>query len=215
MSIKVITVLRSGPEWLPNYVYNFKKGLEKNLTKPFEFICLSDIELTGITTIPLLDIGIGYWSKLQMFRRELGLTEHCLYFDLDTIVKGNIDELIDIINGESFVMLQDPWKPEQSGSGVMWWSGDYSNLWDEYLTKSHEEWHKLYNEHPRFGDQGYIIDRVEHTRFQDLLDEPNWFGKFSKKESKPETKVVIFGGRKRKPWLNLEHPDVIKYWSLN
>ena len=209
--LTIITVLRSGPEWLPDYVIKFKKGLDKNLTVPFEFICLSDIEIAGITTIPLLDSGTSYWCKLQMFRPELGLNTKCLYFDLDTIVKSNIDDIVSIVMSENFVMLQDPWKPTQSGSGMMWWNGDYSFLWNEYLTKTQEEWHKLYNEHPRFGEQGYIIDRIAHVRFQDIMT-TEWFGKFGKSECGKNTKIIIFAGKRRKPWLNLNHPDVINYW---
>lgn len=210
--LTILTVLRSGPEWIPQYVINFKKGLDRHLTIPYRFVCLSDIEITGIDTIPLIGLDTGYWCKMQMFRPELSFNSNCLYFDLDTIVKGDIDEIVNQITTEKFVMLQDPWKPTQSGSGIMWWNGDYSFLWEEYTTKPQSAWHKLYNEHPRFGDQGFIIDRVEHTRFQDIVKNPNWFGKFGKAESVKDTKIIIFAGRKRKPWLNLNHPDVINHW---
>lgn len=210
--LTVITVLRSGPDWKPEFVYNFKKGLDKNLTQPFNFVCLSDIDL-DVDTIPLLDVGQGFWSKLQLFRPELKFTGPCLYFDLDTIIKGNIDELIDTFEKYNFLMLQDPWKPEQSGSGIMWWNGDYSFLWNEFITKSEKSWRKQYCEHPRFGDQGFIIDRVPHSQIQKVIKDPNWVSKFSSKVSLASTKVIIFAGPRRKPWLNLDHPDVIKYWS--
>jgi hypothetical protein len=210
--LTVITVLRSGPEWKPEFVYNFKKGLDKNLTRPFNFVCLSDIDL-NVDTVPLLDVGQGFWSKLQLFRPELNFTGPCLYFDLDTIIKGNIDELVNTFENYNFLMLQDPWKPEQSGSGMMWWKGDYSKLWNEFITKPEKQWHKQYNEHPRFGDQGFIIDRVPHQQIQQVIANPSWVSKFSSKTSSESTKVIIFAGPRRKPWLNLDHPDVIKYWS--
>jgi len=209
--LKIITVLRSGPEWLPEYVYNFKKGLDKNLTIPFEFICLSDINL-NVTTMPLLPLGPSYWSKLQMFRKDLGLYGPCLYFDLDTIITGNIDSIVNKCYEHKFLMLRDPWKPEQSASGMLWWNGDYSCLWDQYCSQSEEYWMALYKEHPKFGDQGFILDRVEHKLFQEIIDEPKSITRVTKRETSTNTKIVVFAGPHRKPWLSQTHPDVIKHW---
>lgn len=211
-NITVITVLRSGPKWLPEYVYNFKKGLDKNLSLPFKFICLSDITLE-VETKPLLPIGDGFWSKIQMFRPDLNLTGPCLYFDLDTIIAGNIDDIIKKFYNYNFLMLRDPWKPPQSSSGMLWWQGDYSYLWNEYLNNTSEFWNKKYNSHPRFGDQGFIIDQVpSHFQMQSVIDEPNSISRVTKKESSKDVKIICFAGPHRKPWLSLTHPDVVKHW---
>jgi len=209
--LKIITVLKSGPEWLPEYVYKFKKNLDKHITIPYEFICLSDIQLT-VTTLPLINHGEGFWNKIQLFRPEFGLTRECLYFDLDTIFLGNIDQIINNFKKYNFLMLQDPWKPEQSGSGMMWWNGDYSNLWKEYIIEDPTHWKNKYNRHPRFGDQGFIIDRINHNQIQKIIDNTDWIVKFRKKPAPEYAKILIFAGPNRKPWLNLKHPDVINYW---
>ena len=111
-----------------------------------------------------------------------------------------------------FLMLQDPYKPEQSGSGMMWWNGDYSHLWHEYLTEDPIYWAKKYNEHPRYGDQGFIIDRVEHKQIQEVIENKRDLCKFTKHPSPKDAKIIIFAGKNRKPWLNLNHPDIIDYW---
>lgn len=209
--IKVITVLKSGPDWKSEYVYNFKKGLDKNMSIPFEFICLSDIDL-DIPTLPLDLVGAGYWTKLQMFRPEFNLTGECLYFDLDTIICKNIDSIVESFYDYNFLMLQDPYKPEQSGSGMMWWKGDYSHLWHSYLTELPEVWAKKYNQHPRYGDQGFIIDHVDHKQIQEVVPDSKDFCKFTKNKSPDHAKIIIFAGPRRKPWLNLDHPDVIDHW---
>lgn len=209
--LKIITVLKSGPEWLPEYVYKFKKNLDKHITIPYEFVCLSDIELE-IPTLPLVDSGPGYWSKIQLFRPEFNLNCECLYFDLDTIFSGNINQIVESFKKHNFLMLQDPWKPDQSGSGIMWWNSDYSELWNEYIKCDAEYWCKHYNKHPRYGDQGYIIDRVDHKQLQHVIDDPTWIAKFGKKQSLPSAKIIVFAGPRRKPWINLEHPDVVTHW---
>ena len=211
--IKVITVLRSNNDWIPEYVYNFKKGLDKNLTIPYEFICLTNIEIPNIQCLTLSDIGQGFWSKINLFRKDLDLSGPCLYFDLDTIIKGNIDSLVNSFFKYNFLMLRDPWKPPQSASGILWWQGDYSFLWDEFLRRPEKEWQLMYKNHPRFGDQGFIIDRVpEHRQIQEVIENPLWISRVTKKESEPDTKIVVFAGPNRKPWLNLTHPDVINHW---
>jgi hypothetical protein len=87
--LKIVTALRSGPGWIPEYVYNFKKGVDRHVTVPYEFVCISDINL-NIPTLQMNSIGQGFWCKLQLFRPELKLTGPCLFFDLDTIIVNNI-----------------------------------------------------------------------------------------------------------------------------
>jgi len=209
--LKIITVLKSGPEWLPEYVYKFKKNLDKHITIPYEFVCLSDVQL-DVTTLPLINHGEGFWNKIQIFRPEFNLTKECLYFDLDTIFSGNIDQIVNNFKNYNFVMLQDPWKLNQSGSGIMWWNGDYSKLWTEYITKDSGYWSKLYNKHPKYGDQGYIIDRIDHHQLQNIVDDSRWIARFGKKSANSISKIIVCAGPNRKPWNNLNHPDVIKHW---
>jgi hypothetical protein len=210
--LTIVTVLKSGPNWKPEYVYNFKKGLDRFLSIPFDFICISDLNL-NVNTLPLSDLGSGFWSKMHLFRPDFNLTGPCLYFDLDTIIKGSIDQIVQSCYPYNFLMLQDPWKPKQSGSGMMWWNGDYSFLWTEFISKDEMHWKSIYKEHPRYGDQGFIIDRVEHKQIQEVIKNKTDVCRFSKNESPADSKIIIFAGPNRKPWLNLNHPDVVKYWG--
>lgn len=210
--LKIVTVLRSGPSWPAEYVYNFKKGVDKNITIPYEFICLSDIPLS-VKTLPLNNIGKGFWTKLQMFRPELQLTGPCLYFDLDTVIVDNLDEMISAFIKYDFLMLEDPWIPGSSSSAMMWWQGDYSRLWSEYLTKHEDEWGWEYRSKKRYGDQAYIMERVNHSLIQKVIPDPNSIIRYSPKASKEGVKIWQFGSAKLKPWLFLDDPMISKNWA--
>jgi hypothetical protein len=120
--IKIITLLKSGPGWLPEYVYRLHRAVDRHLNVPHEFICLTDIEL-GVRTLPLIpmpeidDTDIPkFWYKVQLFRPELELTSGCIFLDLDTIIKGNIDHYIDTFRDHDFLMAASPYR----GNNFKW-----------------------------------------------------------------------------------------------
>ena len=97
--LNIITALKTcgfKQDWLkvnykPEYEIRLKKQIEENITIPFRFICLSDVEIEGIETIPLKDGLKGWWSKLEMFREF----NDFLYFDCP--YKSNISHSISIL----------------------------------------------------------------------------------------------------------------------
>lgn len=214
MKITILTVLKTGPEWLTDYVVKLKKAIDQNITVDYEFICLCDQEIPGVKTIPLLPCDAwGVWSKPQLFRRELGFTENCLYIDLDTIIVGSLDQFVKDCLPHKFLMSHCPWKGPISCSALMWWNGDYSFLWDQFLERPVAEWHTMYQSAEKYVDQGFISDRTEHELFQDVLPNPDYVGRVTKKAGKGTHSFLFCSGR-RKPWNNLDHPDVKKYWDL-
>jgi len=66
--------------------------------RPMRFICLTNAPKEGADyeQIPLSrpDDLPGWWAKCEAFRSDLELEGRCLYFDLDNIVCGGLDELI-------------------------------------------------------------------------------------------------------------------------
>lgn len=223
MRIQIITVLKENHNWLPKYVTNLKKALDNNLTIPFDFFCISNSTLNDeIIQLPLLPLHgehvsdriPGFWYKPQMFRKELNFTENCLYIDIDTIIKGNIDHLIYQFSKYKFLMGKCPWR-SVSSSFLMWWNGDFSYLWEEFQTKPVVEWNQKYSKADlsKYGDQGFVSERVNHFLIQDIIDRPIDLDRIRKTENILDSKILICSG-KRKPWMMLHHPDVINYWNL-
>lgn len=216
MKINVITVLKSGPGWIPEYVVKLKKAVDNFLTIDHDFYCISDIEIPGIKILPMIPIdGWGVWAKPQLFRRDLNLNKNCFYIDLDTIICGPLDSIIEEIKENNFLMSSDPWKGDISCSALMWWNGDYSFIWDQFIEQPIKIWHDQYQSVEKYVDQGFISDRVEHGLIQHKLSFPDRITRITKRGlSHNHDHSILFCSGKRKPWNNLEHPDVKKYWDL-
>lgn len=112
-----------GDKYHPSYVYALKEAVEKNLSHTHKFRCITDKYLPGITTISPIKNWAGWWQKLQLFAMADGPS---LYFDLDVLITGSIDYLVEYTAHE----FAAPANWARSGHGgiqssVMAWSGEW------------------------------------------------------------------------------------------
>lgn len=178
--ILVACVLRSGGPYTWEYVARLKDGVDQNLSG-HEFVCLSDLDPPkGINWIRLTHGYDGWWSKIELFC----LVGKVLYFDLDTVITGDLSEIANYPH--RFTMLSDFYTGKPA-SGVMAWDGDYSRLLAEYDPSL---------SYPGHGDQGYIGSMVEADRFQDLFPGQITSRKVTKTRN-PDERVVCFHGSPR------------------
>lgn len=155
----IALVFKTGGDYTPEYVDRLAASLA-----PFGSVtCLTDY--TGplqCDTWPLLHDWPGWWSKLELFERfRVGRT---VYFDLDTVVPGDISPLFDLDG--PFYMLSDFYRPERPASGVMVWNGDHAYLTDGFNTEEIEK----YRTPLLWHDQGWIAShlRCVPERLQDV-----------------------------------------------
>ncbi|TNE75546.1 MAG: hypothetical protein EP334_10030 [Gammaproteobacteria bacterium] len=146
-----------GDKYPPDYVYRLQAMLERHLTVPFSFVCVTDQDLEGVHCVAPIVPWHGWWQKLSLFEIAHGPS---LYFDLDTVIVGNIDYLA----RQSGHVLAAPANWGQSGHGgiqssVLAWNGtlkepfrkfnyeqDSKRLWgdQEYLSELYgDNFHKL------------------------------------------------------------------------
>ena len=193
--LTVVCVLKTGGEYSAHYVKKLMDGIKNNLTIEYRFICLSDIELDFCETLPLLNDYPGWWSKLELFRFK----DKTLYFDLDTVINGSLDEIASF--DHHFTMLQDfqPYgrdlMPGVYGSGVMAWQGDFSYLLDEFTTAEILN----YNTTGKWGDQGWIRDKLNQVpdTFQTLFPAMFASHKWHPKQTRLNASVVCYHGKPR------------------
>ena len=101
------------------YVDRLRKGIESNCTLPYTFFVIENC------------INEGWWAKLEIFK-YFPVGDRILYFDLDTLVTGNIDDLA-AYNGE-FMALSDWYHPEVLNSSIMLFeSGTANNIYDKWV----------------------------------------------------------------------------------
>lgn len=184
----------------PKHVQWLKRMVARHYPRPHRFVCLSDAQIKGVEVIPLRDGLPGWWSKLELFR-ELG---DCFYLDLDTVVVGDISELVDHPHRFTALRNLSDNRPNTSrmGSAVMAWSGDYSGIYRRFM-QDRELIVATYTTSDMWGDQGFIrrVLNGEFDRWQDLFPGRIVSQKMDMKDNAlPDgAKIVCFHG-KPKPW---------------
>jgi hypothetical protein len=216
--INIVCVLRSNNSKLYNSVWveKLKNMISRNVSVPYNFVALSDCDVP-CNRIPLEDNGPGWWAKLQLFRSNI-FEGPVLYFDLDTVICKNIDQLINnCISQEKFLMMKihnRKLKQHISSSCIMYWDGDYSQIYKKYMLDQ-QKYHQIYSASPRLGDQAFISENVDHGFITDLVPE-DWFKVTYKDDytaDLSQTRIMIFKKRKYKPTTRLDHPIVKNHWK--
>ena len=189
--MRIICVLKSGGDFDSSYVYKLFDSLKEYVKIPFTFHCLSDLQMEGISPAPLTQGLHGWWSKLEIFR----FSGPALYLDLDTIITGNITDLIkevELLHSDCFYMLEAFNSSRLFASGIMAWNGNWS-----WLTKS-----CIRNRSIFFWDQDCIYYTLKRDNIQVLPIHRSDHGIYSYKhhcrEKVPEdAKVICFHGKPR------------------
>lgn len=129
-----------GTKFSLDYVYNLRSMVDRNTTVDHQFVCYSDRKIPGIPTLILKSGWEGWWNKLQLFDPTNKVSDRYVYFDLDTIITGNIDWLL---NDRSWFMgIEDvgavnSWQPHLKNvlqTGVMAWDFDpNSHIWQTFV----------------------------------------------------------------------------------
>lgn len=63
--------------------------------RPHRFVCMSNVDVPGVETLPLVHNWPGWWSKIELFRPGNGLDGRVLYLDLDTLIVDEINSIAD------------------------------------------------------------------------------------------------------------------------
>ena len=204
-------VLRKGGKvgYDATWVEKLKNSVARNLTLEHKFVCLSDVDVP-CNQIPLIGTGAGFWAKLELFRPGL-FTGPVLYIDLDTVICSNIDDIVNRIKDQQFVMLLETDKDVVS-SAVMWWQGDHSYIWNQYIETPEELLKEQYSKMPKYGDQAFIQDYTKYTLLQEHIPEA-WVGWSSQRVVPTDAKILIFRKVSQKPSTMLDHPLVQQHWN--
>jgi hypothetical protein len=132
-ALTVACVYRSGGRlYSERYVENLSRMVARYLSLPHRFVCLSDVDVP-CERIPLVTGWPGYFSKLELFRPGL-FPGPVLYFDLDTIIHGDIDPLARLAGEVDFGCVSDPLGGHMNSS-VQTFRIDCSFVFDRFHKK--------------------------------------------------------------------------------
>lgn len=138
--LTIACVLKSGGDYNAEYVMNLAAGVGRNLpqSKSYQFVCMTDLGIDEVQPLQRAGINVyllvydlpGWWSKMELFR----LAGPVLYFDLDTVILGDIFPLVDNIQRTPRLMLMlRGFRGNNWASGIMGWHGDYRWVLMDFL----------------------------------------------------------------------------------
>lgn len=142
----MITVLcvRFGNRYGREYVERLRNMVQRNLSLPYEFVCLTDdpVPIDGVKSIvqPTEKYSRGWWYKVHMFDPNLKLQGRILYFDLDVVIHDKIDKLL--MKDKDFYGIRDfnrkfhsSWNRLNS-SVMSWHTENESDIWYKFKEDS-------------------------------------------------------------------------------
>ncbi|MCK2183510.1 glycosyltransferase [Halomonas getboli] len=145
-SVTRVCVLRSGGQYTPAHVQWLARQAPG-------LVCLADVDVPGVPTVPLAHNWPGWWAKLELFRPDIA--GDLLYLDLDTVVLGDLAPLIDATGGRT-TMLSDFYWPEHPASGLMYIAErDKARVWDAWRRDPHAHMRRR-GWRGTLGDQGFL-----------------------------------------------------------
>jgi hypothetical protein len=121
----------NGDKYQPTDVTLLRSQVERHTGRVFEFKCLADRPIPGVDCVIPWENWPGWWAKLLLFR--YGVTGENLYFDLDSVIVGNIDDLV-----TTGLAMPKNWGQSGFGgcqSSAMAWGGYYNYLPDGFDLK--------------------------------------------------------------------------------
>jgi hypothetical protein len=206
-----MTVLRGGGEYGPEHVQAMQRQIAKWAPKGTQFVCLTDTDVPGVECIALAHDWPGWWAKIELF--DLASPRGFFYTDLDNVILGKLDELLEVDEftadiGFSFFRL--PPAVDLTFAYRIFRSDPAAHMaeWDPAKRTDH-----------RFGDAAFLRWRVglepaqwskQVRNLVELSVVCPW--RLPPMSLLKETRVVLCGGKRWRPWLH--HSQVLKdaYW---
>ncbi len=213
------------------YVDILYSMIKRNLTVPFDFTLFTDQpeRFDNYSVVELPDDLYYWWAKLAIYDTP-DLDGTCLYFDLDVVIKDNIDCLLGYEPEAEFIGLLDKGcyeGPEMglNSSLLRFEANEYKYILDTYrqgikegwlvregnglrCNKEGGRWREFYS-----GDQVWLNTMVYPTITDTWpLDWIGWYRSFLRGNGPDTAKIIIFHGR-GKPENFKTHPEVQQNWK--
>ena len=203
-----VICMKWGTKYGPEYVNTLWSMVNRHLTLPHRFICMTD-DRTGIRTevecLPLPDIYVpphkdySPWRKLGMFSKKIGnLKGKALFLDLDIIIVDEINSFFTYSN--KFTIIEN-WTQKGQGIGnssvYCFNIGEHVDVFNYYQEHVEEVTNKYSNEQiylsRKIGNIEYWPDEWCKS-FKRHCIPPHIIRYFRAPQKLPGMKILVFHG---------------------
>ena len=223
MSLNVVCVLKVEADNYKRPIYNkswvdkLYRAVKRNYSKNFNFVCCTnDIDQSDDYQVEPLSLNSwGWWNKLDLFapNKFVGPT---LFLDLDVVVCKDFTGTFDQLCKDKLFLCMEPYK-NLPNSSVMYWNGDLSELYLEFVKNQQNITAKYQypsNKNSAIGDGAFIAEQLKDR--VKSLDNYVEDGFFNWKHHKVKTEIVdptmlIFTSTE-KPTNNLDLQIIKNNW---
>lgn len=194
-----IVCVKAGTKYGPVYVNRLASTARRQTNRDLRVVCFTDDKRgldSGIDAQPLPVDGLsGWWNKVALFGETLpGVTGRVLYLDLDVVITGSLDSLLD--HPGSFVIMDNDYVPGFNSSVMLFDVGAQPHVWSRFADREGK-----YLD----GDQDWMALMIPDA----AVWPDDWCVPYRLRaaEAPPhDTKVVIFSGRPNPdeypaPWI--------------
>lgn len=188
MSALTVFSVCVGTKYHSAYVYALQEAVAKHLSVPHTFRCITERRLPGIETVKPPVPYPGWWSKSGLFAPGIA-TGQSLYFDLDVVITGSLDYLVEYTEHEFAAppnWAQSGWGGIQSS--VMTWRGNWTEPY-EYIR---EQWPEIAKR--LWGDQEALWEMLG-DRWTRIPSGIYSFKYHATKSVPADAAVVVFHGQ--------------------
>ena len=130
-----VVCFKWGPKFGAEYVNNLYHGVQRNTTVEHRFICYTDDpEGVECETRPfLVDLPV-WWYIIGLTNPSHNHSEKVVYFDLDTVITGNIDHILTL--QKPFATISDfGWPQGLQTAFIMYNRETGRKIWKHFTSK--------------------------------------------------------------------------------
>lgn len=161
-----ILCLKHGNKYSSNYVNTLYRMVERNLSLPFNFYCLTENTKgldPNIKPIMLPGGLHGWWYKPYIFSNNLPIEGTILYLDLDVVISGNLDKLFSYEPNQwcvirDFTRSQRPDWQKYNSSVIRFDKGQLEHVWKTFSQDPNRHIKRF------FGDQDFLYDVAKDAK---------------------------------------------------
>ena len=196
-NLKICTVYFEGM-YTPDYVDKLYNSLKRNITRDFEFYCISENpNVKADKVFPLSQSLIKrHWHKLRFFDPKLigaSKDDEIIIMDIDQVIMQNIDELVNYPVEKNEIISYDKWWKSKyyleagfshctlNGGWYKFRGDSLKFIADDYKLDPEERQLRYYNNgtvhFKYYGEQNYVEDTCKENNIKITLMPGEWVGK--------------------------------------